>query len=247
VSTDLAEAARALYQPGVNGHGIKAVAKQLGISANSVRRYVDPAYAERQRRLSREAKQRRTGICRECGGETRYNGHRVNGPSSLCSTCLHRLQHEAKLWTRETVIAAIQEWEQEHGRPPSANDWLHSDPEQHWPNRGSVYRSGNHPGSPFQNWADAIEAAGFPRPRMTFHGRKGELVWTKERTLEAIRVWAVEHGRVPSCLDWDRRADDRPTSGWVQQLFGRWNIALALAGLTPRPKAWPKPKSEEAP
>ena len=245
MSADLAEAARALYQPGVNGHGITSVARQLGISPTSVRRYVNPTYATRMRHLSNEAKRRRTGICRECGGETRYNGRTVNGPSTLCSACLHRLQHEAKLWTREAVLTAIAEWAHEHGKPPSSLDWLHADPEQRWPNRASVYAD---PNAPFQTWGDAIEAAGFPRPRILHHGRKGELVWTKERTLEAIRVWAAEHGRAPRVSDWERRAEDRPTANWVQQLFGRWNIAIARTGFTPQPrKGWPKPKSEEAP
>lgn len=57
-------------------------------------------------------------------------------------------------WTKESAIAAIQQWAREHGRPPSSND-----------------AKGNRalPSSPtcarlFGGWANLIEQAGFPRP-----------------------------------------------------------------------------------
>ena len=164
--SDVAERARALY---LSGHGYRPVARLLGISPSSVRRYVDSDYAERNRRQSREAKRRRTGICRECGGVTLYNGRKKGtAVSTLCAACSRRLQHESRYWTRERIIAAIQQWAAEHGRPPSARDWLHADPDLRWPNRVSVY-AGSGAIPPFASWADAIEAAGFPRPQPHYH------------------------------------------------------------------------------
>lgn len=38
-------------------------------------------------RLSREAKRRRTGTCKECGATTRYNGGKDKPVSDLCAKC----------------------------------------------------------------------------------------------------------------------------------------------------------------
>ncbi len=48
-----------------------------------------PKY-QRDLRMSREAKRRRRGTCERCGGETRYNGDTVNGPSRVCRSCATR-------------------------------------------------------------------------------------------------------------------------------------------------------------
>lgn len=58
-------------------------------------------------------------------------------------------------WTREQVIDAIRRWAAEHGAPPISKDW------QHWsPDRPTHDVARARCGS----WADAIEAAGYPRP-----------------------------------------------------------------------------------
>jgi hypothetical protein len=41
---------------------------------------------ENSLRASREAKRRRIGICKDCGAETRYNGHR-GSTSEFCVDC----------------------------------------------------------------------------------------------------------------------------------------------------------------
>ena len=79
--------AKKLYVPGVFGH--KRIARELGVSASSVRRWLNPERAERDRLLSRAAKKRRIGTCERCGGPTRYNGKTVNGPSPVCDVCAH--------------------------------------------------------------------------------------------------------------------------------------------------------------
>jgi hypothetical protein len=58
-------------------------------------------------------------------------------------------------WSKDTIIAAIQRWATEHGAPPTANSW--SKKQDGCPACSTVLKH-------FGSWANAIEAAGFPRP-----------------------------------------------------------------------------------
>ncbi len=149
------------------GLGYKTIARQLGVSATTVKRWADPDYAERMRSLSLSAKRRRTGACVDCGGTTRYTGTLGNnGPSLRCSGCRKEFERAAKIWTAEAVIDAIKRFASAHdGQPPSASQWIASDPENCYPPRSSVYRCGSGSTAPFETWNEAIAAAGFkPTP-----------------------------------------------------------------------------------
>lgn len=121
----LVEEARRLYQPGV--YGWKQIGKQLGVSATTVRRWLDPEYEERSRAANLAAKKRRTGTCIDCGGITRYSGHgEQDGCSTRCVPCrkeFARASDQQQYWTRERLIDAIQRWVAEHGEPPAVPDW----------------------------------------------------------------------------------------------------------------------------
>lgn len=57
-------------------------------------------------------------------------------------------------WTRETIIAAVQQWAAEHdAQPPRTTDWAKSS-DPRWPNTSTVIKY-------FKKWRAAIEAAGF--------------------------------------------------------------------------------------
>lgn len=59
----------------------------------------------------------------------------------------------APVWTRETIIAAIQLWAAEHdGLPPKTTDWAASN-DPRWPNTSTVVKH-------FKKWRAGIEAAG---------------------------------------------------------------------------------------
>jgi len=58
-------------------------------------------------------------------------------------------------WTPEAVIRAIKMWARDTGHAPTANEWAKADP-QH-PTSTTCARI-------FGSWADAIAAAGFPKP-----------------------------------------------------------------------------------
>ncbi len=88
------------------------------------RRAADPEYAERQRELSRLAKQRRKGVCEVCGGETRYNGRTTKDTSDICAGCSREKQHEERKWTRERIIRAFQRFQAATGRTPRVADKL---------------------------------------------------------------------------------------------------------------------------
>jgi hypothetical protein len=133
------------------------VAAELGLGHSTVRNYLwDPDGSK-----DRARKDSYRGTCEDCGKPTTGSDGPALAPR-LCAPCSAKDQ---KIWTRDTVIAAIQRFAFEHGRPPTAEDWIGADPERGYPSRGAVYRSSNkRTSAPFQYWADAIEAAGFPRP-----------------------------------------------------------------------------------
>ncbi len=85
-------------------------------------RATNPEYAERQRELSRLAKQRRRGTCERCGGATKYNGVSTNGASRVCAKCTQRRQHDERRWTREKIVRAFIRFRDETGRTPRALD-----------------------------------------------------------------------------------------------------------------------------
>lgn len=102
--------------------------------------------------------------CENCGGSTDGSYGRAKAPRY----CAHCQPHVTRKWTQERVIEAIREWARRRGEAPNANDWIRNtvDPDGYeFPARTAVYDSDSHYAHPnFQHWADAIEAAGFPRP-----------------------------------------------------------------------------------
>ena len=65
--------------------------------------------------------------------------------------------------------------------------------------------------------------------------------WTKQRCLDALRQWALEHGgRAPGKNDWKHATPYYPCSETVARRFGSWTFAVRLAGLQPKgqPMYW---------
>lgn len=95
--------------------------------------------------------------------------------SERCSPCQHAWEDETRTWTRDTIIAAIQRFARENGRPPLAADWNHAGRGAGYPPTSGIYRSRWHPNAIFASWAEAIEAAGFPRPEVGRYERTAEV------------------------------------------------------------------------
>lgn len=146
------------------------IGQRLGISRTHVSRLLNPRSYEVTLRTSREAKRRRIGTCEVCGGVTRLGRH--GQPSRICADCVAPPE---KWWTRERIIEAIQRWAQEHGSPPRSTDWTAGHPDRLWPAKSNVYLGTRNKSAPFATWADAIEAAGFPRPRRGYYKRTPEV------------------------------------------------------------------------
>jgi transcriptional regulator with XRE-family HTH domain len=159
-----------------NGLTYREVAVELGIS----RSYASGLAIDPDGSGDRERKDRYQGTCRECGAPTTGSDGRALAPTR-CANCEARYNHESRYWTRERIIDAIQQFAAVHGRPPIADEWIRPDHEHGYPARSTVYNSHNgRKDPPFEKWADAIEASGFPRPttrrRTMTEQRKGYVV-----------------------------------------------------------------------
>lgn len=93
-----------------------------------------------------------------------------NGPHVAprrCVACDLEHRHATAHWTRASIVAAIQRWAAEHGTPPTATRWKVKG-DGWWPCASVVQDTFD------GRWADAIVAAGFPRPTVGVYGRDGE-------------------------------------------------------------------------
>lgn len=119
--------------------------------------------------------------CVECGAPTSGSEGRREEPRCQPCTAIKN-GDERKIWTREAVVLAIQEWAAEHGEPPAVCDWgptyariLHDEDRARrfevadgcWPHAVTVRRMCG-------SWAAALTAAGF-EPRAPHGGGGNEL------------------------------------------------------------------------
>lgn len=141
----------------------KEISARLGISLT----YVSELLTDPDGEKAKARKERYRRPCPRCG-TLMCGSDGLHGKSSpsLCHMCAREEAKKRRIWTREAIIEAIQEFAQEHGRPPLAMEWS-SSRDNRYPAYSSVYRHRGKKGmyQPFASWADAIEAAGFPRPR----------------------------------------------------------------------------------
>jgi DNA-binding CsgD family transcriptional regulator len=133
------------------GKTYPAIAAELGVSKKTIRRWLNPAEAERDRVSARAMKEKYRGECEICGSPT--NG--CGGPGTaakLCAACSSQRKHDERRWTPDTIYDALRRWAEEHGRQPHANDW-HKTGAYH-PSTNTVLRE-------VGSWDQAIRNAGF--------------------------------------------------------------------------------------
>ena len=132
-----------------------------------------------------------------------------------------------RTWPAYLIVAAIQAWHVEHGKPPRANDWKRSGYDR--PSLSTVI-------GVFGGWNRAIEAAGLvPRTYGGMNGRKPR--WTRELIIEALLDWMASHGHWPTFDDFSTAQPGCPATGTVITHFGTWSKALKAAGYTGKPYA----------
>lgn len=159
---ELHEQARELY---AEGFGYVAIGKKLGVSSTTIRRWLFPEVHQHSLCKARAYKASRAKQCANCGVTIWYT-------STLCADCSQEKQRQERLWTRERVILAIQNWARMYGSPPAATQWRRSGKAH--PSIGAVYgKTGV-----FSSWNEAIAAAGFT-PRHSNPG-PGKSSWTND-------------------------------------------------------------------
>lgn len=134
--------------------------------------------------------------CEDCGRPlTGCNGHGPNAPR-WCHACMvPHIANTNRVWTRDSTIAAIQDWAREHGEAPAMADWnpwqsrhlLHDETRERRAEEGMA--AGRHPSvqvvvNLFGIWNAAIGAAGL-EPRAAHGGAGNE---TRRRRARARAV-----------------------------------------------------------
>lgn len=127
------------------GHTVKEVAAQIGLSAKTVSTYMaDPEGSNLKRFRKNHARP-----C-PCG-----RGVIVDKRAQQCVQCRNeQLSAREKRWNRERIIGAFQRFYFETGLAPTELNVLHKN-QGHYPSTTAVMR---HIGS----WEEAVIAAGFP-------------------------------------------------------------------------------------
>lgn len=152
------ERASRLSQRGLNHYEI---AEKLGVSQPTINRWLRPEFEQRQRELARERKYKGGGICVDC---RRPTSRGPQGPSRRCRSCERAMRTENRYWNRTRVIAAIQLWNEQYGKPPALREWNTASkrPVAH-PSGPTIWGG---PSPVFKTWNDAIRAAGFTPRKM---------------------------------------------------------------------------------
>jgi hypothetical protein len=150
----------------------REIGERVGLSKSAVHEY----YADPTAEKVHERKAKGIRACVDCGAPCNTDGS-VTDACERCAPCSAKANGAArKVWTREAIIAAIEEWNAIHGEHPRVCDWnptqarrlgraLHpayvNEPER-WPHYQTVLREFGVVGG----WARAMRAAGFePRGR----------------------------------------------------------------------------------
>jgi len=159
----------------------------------------------------------------------------------------------AARFSREDILARVQDWERAYGEPPTIRDW---DPSRarrsgqpwraerfaagEWPSVGMVRRQ-------FGTFNAALRAAGLVT-RESPHRVKGHLTGP-EQVIAAIVGWTKRYGEPPTQADWDPvrarrlgqawrivryRSGDWPSLNTVLYHYGSLGEAVSVAGLSPR-------------
>jgi transposase len=147
------------------GASVRLIHRMIGVPEPTLRRWLFPEVRERGLQKSRQYKAKHRGSCIDCGKS-------VWMTSDRCAACSQEHYRKTKRWTREAVIQAIKDWNEEHGHPPTTTEWLYASNTH--PGATSVYGSY----AEFRTWNEAIEAAGLT-PRHTSPG-PGKREWSLE-------------------------------------------------------------------
>lgn len=183
----------------------RAIARTLGVSVSSVGNYL------------------RARSCPECGGP-------VTNPLAVrCRDCTAHEPTIARAWTRDSVRAAIGDWQVEHGRPPTYRQWTPSRgrpgrweaESPRWPSAAVVcelYREREDP------WNAALADAGAD---VCFRR------WSDDAVRAALATFWARTGRAPEAADLRDPAWQGPCAPTLRRRYG--GLAAAWRVLGPAP------------
>lgn len=144
-----AEKATKAQELRAQGLTYREIGEQMGFAIQTVHAWLsDP---DRSREVAR--KRSYGGTCADCGGATDGSNGRDLAPER-CRACQIEYQHEARRWTPETIVEAIQAFHAENGRVPTTQEWMA-------PERGSRFPCTNTVIRECGRWSTAIRSAGF--------------------------------------------------------------------------------------
>lgn len=133
----------------------------------------------------------------------------------MTAYCEHCGQKIRNVWSHQTILQALQAWNEKYGSPPKAPQWRKA--------------TLTHPSNVtvadwFGSWNEGLRAAGLPfKPR--FSG------WTEETIVAACRAWYLQHGRKPRQREWGATTDLQPHYKIVTKRFGTWSAMIRASRL----------------
>jgi AcrR family transcriptional regulator len=212
--TSVADRVTTARRLAAGGMTIRAIARALGVSRSSVHNYLQARH------------------CPECGGPV------TNPSAERCAACTASRPAVARTWTRAEVRAAIRDWQDEHGRPPTHREWTPSrrnpgrweDENPRWPSAAVVcdlYAERPDP------WNAALRDAG-----ADVHLRR----WSDDSVRSALADFWVAHGRPPTGDDLMGGHWRGPHATTLRRRYG--GVAAAWGELGPAPPVPPSPPAQ---
>jgi hypothetical protein len=189
-----------------DGHPIRAIARQLGVSVSTVHNYL------------------RAGICPQCGGPI------ASPRAERCLSCTATEPTLQRAWTPDGVRKAIRAWTDEHGRAPSYHEWTPSRSfpgvweaeSPRWPSAAvvcDIYADHRNP------WNAALLDAG-----ASIRFRR----WGDDAIRAALAEFWTRTDRPPVPADLATSSWQGPTSRTLRRRYG--GLAQAWARLGPVPE-----------
>lgn len=135
-------------------------------------------------------------------------------------------------WTKETILAAINDYAQRHEKLPTMELWKTS--------KGTG--GGRYPSSPtvskhFGSWAQAMDEYRALSSEGDLHNRPYRKPWTPEEVIASFHKWYEIHHVPPTTRDASAPTGNfgriLPSPAVVKRFFGSWNAAIAAAGFIP--------------
>jgi hypothetical protein len=211
-----AERVQTAWRMRAEGHRIRVIAEQLGVSISTVHNYL------------------RAGSCPQCGGPV------ASPRAQRCLSCTSPEPTLRRAWTREGVREAIRAWTAEHGRAPSYHQWTpsRSSPglweaeSPRWPSAAivcDIYAEHRNP------WNAALLDGGAP---IRFQR------WSDDATRAVLAEFWTRTGRAPVPGDLETTSWHGPTLRTMRRRYGSLGLAWTKLGPVPSPiegERWPQP------